>query len=120
MFQFLRTLPSKITELEILCISLSSGPDFKYIVFVIFIIEDICCESIGSNQLRHFGPLLSRGPPGDLYVYLDVEEIPEIQRDGINLCSTVTISYIDAILGAVVKVNHFTSFYMPIVLFLPT
>lgn len=45
------------------------------------------------------------GPPGDLYVYLDVEEIPEIQRDGINLCSTVTISYIDAILGAVVKVK---------------
>ncbi|KAK6912234.1 Heat shock protein DnaJ, cysteine-rich domain [Dillenia turbinata] len=45
------------------------------------------------------------GPPGDLYVYLDVEEIPEIQRDGIDLCSTVTISYLDAILGAVVKVK---------------
>eukprot|EP00262_Sarcandra_glabra_P007492 TRINITY_DN20338_c0_g1_i1.p1 TRINITY_DN20338_c0_g1~~TRINITY_DN20338_c0_g1_i1.p1 ORF type:complete len:495 (+),score=76.26 TRINITY_DN20338_c0_g1_i1:159-1643(+) len=45
------------------------------------------------------------GPPGDLYVYLDVEEISDIKRDGINLCSTVSISYIDAILGAVVKVK---------------
>ncbi|KAB2612780.1 dnaJ-like protein 1 [Pyrus ussuriensis x Pyrus communis] len=45
------------------------------------------------------------GPPGDLYVYLDVEEIEGIQRDGINLSSTVSISYLDAILGAVVKVN---------------
>ncbi|KAL6334156.1 hypothetical protein AAG906_004587 [Vitis piasezkii] len=48
---------------------------------------------------------LRGGPPGDLFVYLDVEEIPEIQRDGINLCSTVTVSYLDAILGAVVKVK---------------
>ncbi|KAL5729652.1 hypothetical protein ACHQM5_002574 [Ranunculus cassubicifolius] len=45
------------------------------------------------------------GPGGDLYVYLDVEEIPEIQRDGINLCSTVSISYIDALLGTAVKVK---------------
>ncbi|XP_048439863.1 chaperone protein DnaJ-like isoform X2 [Pyrus x bretschneideri] len=45
------------------------------------------------------------GPPGDLYVYLDVEEIEGIQRDGINLSSTVAISYLDAILGVVVKVN---------------
>ncbi|PKA57917.1 Chaperone protein dnaJ 1, mitochondrial [Apostasia shenzhenica] len=45
------------------------------------------------------------GPPGDLYVCLDIEEIPSIQRVGINLCSTVSISYIDAILGAVVKVK---------------
>ncbi|KAG0470356.1 hypothetical protein HPP92_017056 [Vanilla planifolia] len=45
------------------------------------------------------------GPPGDLYVCLDVLEIPGIQRDGINLISTVSISYIDAILGAVVKVK---------------
>lgn len=47
----------------------------------------------------------SSGPPGDLYVYLDVEEIPGIQRDGINLSSTVPISYLDAILGALVKVK---------------
>ncbi|XP_030526444.1 chaperone protein DnaJ [Rhodamnia argentea] len=45
------------------------------------------------------------GPTGDLFVYLEVKEIPEIQRDGINLNSTVTISYLDAILGAVVKVK---------------
>ncbi|KAK3011826.1 hypothetical protein RJ639_010491 [Escallonia herrerae] len=43
------------------------------------------------------------GPPGDLFVYLVVEEIPEIQRDGLNLNSTVSVSYLDAILGAVVK-----------------
>uniref|UniRef100_A0A2N9II82 J domain-containing protein n=1 Tax=Fagus sylvatica TaxID=28930 RepID=A0A2N9II82_FAGSY len=45
------------------------------------------------------------GPPGDLFVYLDVEEIPGIQRDGINLSSTVSISYLDAILGGLVKVK---------------
>ncbi|XP_047162289.1 chaperone protein DnaJ isoform X2 [Vigna umbellata] len=45
------------------------------------------------------------GPPGDLYVYLDVQEIPGIQRDDINLSSTISISYLDAILGAVVKVK---------------
>lgn len=49
--------------------------------------------------------LFSRGPPGDLYVYLDIEEIPEIQRDGINLRSSVSISYLDAILGTTVKVK---------------
>ncbi|KAG8388265.1 hypothetical protein BUALT_Bualt02G0107700 [Buddleja alternifolia] len=43
--------------------------------------------------------------PGDLYVYLDIEEIPEIQRDGINLLSTISISYLDAILGTVTKVK---------------
>ncbi|KAJ4718419.1 Chaperone DnaJ [Melia azedarach] len=45
------------------------------------------------------------GPPGDLYVYLDVEEIPGIQRDGIDLLSTISISYLDAILGTVVQVK---------------
>ncbi|KAJ0488612.1 putative chaperone DnaJ, HSP40/DnaJ peptide-binding protein [Helianthus annuus] len=44
-------------------------------------------------------------PPGDLYVYLDVEEIAEIQRDGVNLLSSVSISYLDAIVGTVVKVK---------------
>lgn len=55
--------------------------------------------------------LLSRGPPGDLYVYLGVEEIPEIQRDGINLLSSISISYLDAILGTVTKVVIFCYFY---------
>ncbi|XP_042428604.1 chaperone protein DnaJ-like isoform X1 [Zingiber officinale] len=45
------------------------------------------------------------GPPGDLYVCLDIEEISEIQRDGINLFSTVTIDFIEAILGTTVKVK---------------
>ncbi|AEE36345.1 unnamed protein product [Arabidopsis thaliana] len=45
------------------------------------------------------------GPPGDLYVYLDVEDVRGIERDGINLLSTLSISYLDAILGAVVKVK---------------
>ncbi|KAA3477935.1 chaperone protein DnaJ isoform X1 [Gossypium australe] len=47
----------------------------------------------------------NRGPPGDLYAYLDVQEVPGIQRDGINLLSTISISYLDAILGSVVKVK---------------
>ncbi|XP_010906719.1 uncharacterized protein [Elaeis guineensis] len=56
------------------------------------------------------------GPPGDLYVLLDVEEVPEIQRDGINLRSTVSINYIEAILGATVKVktvDGFTELQIP-------
>lgn len=48
--------------------------------------------------------MFCRAPPGDLYVYLEIEEIPEIQRDGINLISTVSVGYLDAILGTVVKV----------------
>ncbi|GAV65994.1 LOW QUALITY PROTEIN: hypothetical protein CFOL_v3_09505, partial [Cephalotus follicularis] len=42
------------------------------------------------------------GPPGDLYVYLEVE-VPGIQRDGINLLSTVSISYLDAIMGLLLR-----------------
>jgi molecular chaperone DnaJ len=49
------------------------------------------------------------GPLGDLYVYLDVEEITGIQRDGINLTSTISISYADAILGTVLKVIFLSS-----------
>ncbi|KAH9611918.1 hypothetical protein KSS87_003063, partial [Heliosperma pusillum] len=45
------------------------------------------------------------GPPGDLFVCLEVKEIPEIQRDGINLLSAISISYTDAILGTIVKVK---------------
>lgn len=45
------------------------------------------------------------GPPGDLFVCLDVEEPSDIKRDGINLYSTVSISYIEAILGTVEKVR---------------
>uniref|UniRef100_A0A0E0K6H3 J domain-containing protein n=1 Tax=Oryza punctata TaxID=4537 RepID=A0A0E0K6H3_ORYPU len=45
------------------------------------------------------------GPPGDLFVCLDIEEPADIKRDGINLYSTVSISYIEAILGTVKKVR---------------
>ncbi|KAM0882061.1 hypothetical protein ACQ4PT_032537 [Festuca glaucescens] len=45
------------------------------------------------------------GPPGDLFVCLDVEEPSDIKRDGINLYSTVSISYVEAILGTVQKVR---------------
>ncbi|MCS6815219.1 MAG: molecular chaperone DnaJ [Cyanobacteria bacterium] len=39
------------------------------------------------------------GSPGDLYVYLFVNEDPEFQRDGTNILSEVKISYLQAILG---------------------
>jgi molecular chaperone DnaJ len=43
-------------------------------------------------------------------VYLEVEEITGIQRDGINLISTTSISYADAILlGIVAKVIFLSS-----------
>lgn len=45
------------------------------------------------------------GTPGDLYVYLFVEEDREFQRDGVNILSTITISYLQAILGCRLEVN---------------
>jgi molecular chaperone DnaJ len=45
------------------------------------------------------------GPPGDLYVYLFVNEDPEFHRDGINILSEVKISYLQAILGCRFEVN---------------
>ncbi len=45
------------------------------------------------------------GPPGDLYVYLFVEEDAEFQRDGINILSQIKISYLQAILGCRLEVN---------------
>jgi molecular chaperone DnaJ len=40
-----------------------------------------------------------------LYVYLAVEEDAEFQRDGIDIRSEIAISYLQAILGAELKVN---------------
>lgn len=54
---------------------------------------------------KPFLHLESRGPPGDLFVCLDIEEPADIKRDGINLYSTVSVSYIEAILGTVKKVR---------------
>jgi molecular chaperone DnaJ len=45
------------------------------------------------------------GPPGDLYVYLFVNDDPEFQRDGINILSELQISYLQAILGSRIEVN---------------
>ncbi|NEQ97260.1 MAG: molecular chaperone DnaJ [Cyanothece sp. SIO2G6] len=45
------------------------------------------------------------GPPGDLYVYLFVQEDKEFQRDGINILSQLSVSYLQAILGCKIQVN---------------
>jgi molecular chaperone DnaJ len=45
------------------------------------------------------------GPPGDLYVYLFVNEDNEFHRDGINILSGITISYLQAILGSRIEVD---------------
>jgi molecular chaperone DnaJ len=45
------------------------------------------------------------GPPGDLYVYLFVNEDPEFRREGINILSDLKISYLQAILGCRLEVN---------------
>lgn len=45
------------------------------------------------------------GPTGDLYVYLFVQEDPDFRRDGINILSELKISYLQAILGAEVRVK---------------
>ncbi|XP_024376714.1 chaperone protein dnaJ A7A, chloroplastic [Physcomitrium patens] len=44
------------------------------------------------------------GPPGDLYVFINVKSDPELKRDGNNIYVSVKISYIGAILGTTVKV----------------
>lgn len=48
---------------------------------------------------------LRGGPPGDLYVYLMVESDREFTREGINIRSEITISYLQAILGCRLSVN---------------
>ena len=45
------------------------------------------------------------GTPGDLYVYLFVESDREFTREGINIRSEITVSYIQAILGCNLQVN---------------
>ena len=45
------------------------------------------------------------GTEGDLYVYLFVEADREFTRDGINIHSQITVSYLQAILGCRLKVN---------------
>jgi len=44
------------------------------------------------------------GSPGDLYVFISVEPHPLFNRDGANLYSRAEISFVQAILGAEIKV----------------
>ncbi|MEM8831948.1 MAG: molecular chaperone DnaJ [Cyanobacteria bacterium P01_G01_bin.19] len=48
---------------------------------------------------------MRNGTPGDLYVYLFVESDKEFTREGINIRSEITISYLQAILGCTLEVN---------------
>merc|ERR1719512_134593 len=43
------------------------------------------------------------GPPGDLYIYLKVKEDSKFRREGPEIYSEESISYVDAILGASIK-----------------
>ncbi len=43
------------------------------------------------------------GPPGDLYVRIEVTPHPHIERDGDNLYSKISISFLQAILGDTVE-----------------
>ncbi|GJT89755.1 chaperone protein DnaJ A7A, chloroplastic-like protein, partial [Tanacetum coccineum] len=44
------------------------------------------------------------GPPGDLFVMIDVIPDPVLKRDDTNILYTCKVSYLDAILGTTVKV----------------
>ena len=48
---------------------------------------------------------IRNGTPGDLYVYLFVESDQEFTREGINIRSEISISYLQAILGCDFEVN---------------
>jgi molecular chaperone DnaJ len=45
------------------------------------------------------------GPPGDLYVYLFVQDDAQFRRDGISILSDLKVSYLQAILGSQVTVK---------------
>jgi len=46
------------------------------------------------------------GPPGDLYVFINVRDDPELKRfENVNISSTTTIPYTKAILGCTVQVR---------------
>ena len=44
------------------------------------------------------------GPPGDLYVFLSVRPDPRFRREGMEIYSEYSVSYVDAILGSTLKV----------------
>ncbi|MDB9314445.1 molecular chaperone DnaJ [Spirulina sp. CS-785/01] len=45
------------------------------------------------------------GAPGDLYVYLFVEEDAKFKREGTNILSDISVSYLQAILGSKIPVD---------------
>jgi len=92
------------------------------------VVEDKCdsCEGKGANQvtkklkitipagvdngtrlrISNEGDAGMRGgAPGDLYVYLFVNEDEEFERDGINVLSEIKVSYLQAILGCGLEVE---------------
>lgn len=92
------------------------------------VVEDKCdaCEGKGANQvtkklkitipagvdngtrlrISNEGDAGTRGgAPGDLYVYLFVNEDEEFQREGINVLSELKVSYLQAILGCRLEVT---------------
>ena len=48
---------------------------------------------------------LKGGPPGDLYVFLKVKSDSKLRREGINIYSEVSISYLQAILGDTIGID---------------
>ncbi|MDH4163695.1 MAG: molecular chaperone DnaJ [Nitrospirota bacterium] len=53
----------------------------------------------GEGELGEYG-----GPPGDLYIYLTVEEHPLFGRDGQNVILDVPLSFVQATLGTEIEV----------------
>ena len=47
---------------------------------------------------------LKGGPPGDLYVFIKVKNDPDLKREGINIYSEISVSYLQAILGDIVQI----------------
>ena len=48
---------------------------------------------------------LKGGPAGDLYVFIKVKSDSKLRRDGINIYSEITISYLQAILGDTLAID---------------
>ena len=48
---------------------------------------------------------LKGGPSGDLYVFIKVKKDPKLSRDGINIYSEISISYLQAILGDTIRID---------------
>ncbi len=57
----------------------------------------------GEGELGEYG-----GPPGDLYIYLTVEEHPLFKRDGQDIILDVPISFVQAALGTEIEVPTLT------------